>query len=109
MKGCKYQIYSIPKLVQTRTRGLHGDRDWARSNLQETILEASPIIRAVSLSSDKHPTPINKVGATSGDIMPLPFEGPGDTDVDNELSSNEDDLDGVLDMPVCESYRRVPA
>ena len=48
----------------------------------------------------KHPMPINKAGATSGDIKPLALDGPGDTDVDNELSSDEDDFDSGLDMCV---------
>jgi hypothetical protein len=48
----------------------------------------------------KYSVPINKAGAASGHIKPVALDGPGDTDVDNELSSDEDDLDSGLDMRV---------
>jgi hypothetical protein len=50
--------------------------------------------------SYKRPTPTNTVGAVSGDIKPLALDGPGDTDIDDELSSDEDDFDGGLDTRV---------
>ena len=50
--------------------------------------------------SYKRPTPTNKAGAASGNMKPLALDGPGDTDVDDELSSDEDDYDGGLDTRV---------
>ncbi|KAF8500440.1 hypothetical protein F5888DRAFT_1633174 [Russula emetica] len=50
--------------------------------------------------SYRRSTPTNKVGAASGHIKPLALDGPGDTDVDDELSSDEEDFDGGLDTRV---------
>ena len=50
--------------------------------------------------SYKRPTPTNKAGAAYRDIKPLALDGPGDTDVDDELSSDEDDFDDGLDTRV---------